>query len=152
MPWISKLFRKAQAASTRSGVSRLITPMVRWIAPTGRMAFAGNLAASPASLGVVTSAVKRWREDCSCGRDVGVTRGRRRKCVSWGFGLGGMVGGGGPWVWVYVLKGEEIHEGDVIMRLVSGRGEFGDFDIAKPEISNENSKEYIRHPKLIGGQ
>ena len=43
-------------------------------------------------LGVVTSAAKRWREDCSCGRDVGVARGRRRKWVSFGFlGAGAIV-------------------------------------------------------------
>lgn len=75
-----------------------MTPMVRWMAPTGRMALAGSLA-SPDSLGVVTSAAKRWSEACSCGRDVGVTRGRRRKWVSWGFGFGGMVAGEGPWAW-----------------------------------------------------
>ena len=69
-----------------------MTPMVRWIAPTGRMAFAGSWD-SPESFGVVTWAAKRWREDCSCGRVVGVTRGRRRKWVSWGLGFGGMVGG-----------------------------------------------------------
>lgn len=27
---------------------------------------------------------------------MGVTRGRRRKWVNWGFGLGGIVGAGGP--------------------------------------------------------
>ena len=37
-------------------------------------------------------------EDWSCGREVGVTSGRRRKWVSWGFGLGGIVGMGGPCV------------------------------------------------------
>ena len=75
-----------------------MTPMVKWMAPTGRMALAGSVASAD-SVGVVTSAAKRWREDCSCGREVGVTRGRRRKWVSWGFGFGGMVGGGDPWVW-----------------------------------------------------
>ena len=44
------------------------------------------------SLGVVTSVAKRWREDCSCGRDVGVASGRRRKWVSCGLlGAGAMV-------------------------------------------------------------
>lgn len=93
---ISKLFNNLHAASTRSGVSRLMTPMVRWIDPTGRMALVGSMP-SPASLGVVTSAAKRWSEDCSCGRVVGVTRGRRRKWVSLGLGVGGMVGSRGPW-------------------------------------------------------
>lgn len=108
IPCTSKFLRKSQAASTRSGVSKLMTPMVRWIAPTGRMAFAGSLAASFASLGGDDiSAAKRWREDCSWGRDVGVTRGRRRKWVSWGFGLGGMVDGDGPWMWRgVVVEGE----------------------------------------------
>lgn len=73
--------------------------MVRWIAPIGRMALAGSVAAPESLLGVVTSAAKRWREDWSWGREVGVTRGRRRKWVSWGLGFGGMVGGRGPWVW-----------------------------------------------------
>ena len=49
-----------QAASRRSGVRRLMTPRVKWRAPTGLMAFGGNFA-SPASLGAVTSEVKRWR-------------------------------------------------------------------------------------------
>ena len=77
-----------------------MTPMVRWIDPTGRIALAGRVA-SPESLGVVTSAAKRWIEAWSCGREEGVTRGRRRKWVSLGFGLGGIVGMGGP----YVKKG-----------------------------------------------
>ena len=68
-----------------------MTAMVRWIAPIGRMAFAGNLT-SPASLGVDVSAAKRWSEDCNCGRDVSVTRGRRRKCVSFAVGFGDMFG------------------------------------------------------------
>lgn len=51
-----------------------------------------SLLESVLSLGVVTSVAKRWREDCNCGRDVGVTRGRRRKWVSCGFlGVGAMV-------------------------------------------------------------
>ena len=54
--------------------------------------------ASPVSLGAVTSAAKRWIEDWSCGRELGVTRGRRRKWVSLGFGFGGMVGMEGPCV------------------------------------------------------
>lgn len=43
------------------------------------------------SLGVVTSAAKRWREACSCGRDVGVARGRRRKWLSFGFLVAGAI-------------------------------------------------------------
>ena len=74
-----------------------MTPMVKWIDPTGRIDLAGSWA-SPDSLGVETSAAKRWSEDWSCGRDVGVTRGKRRKCVSWGLGFGGMAGVEGPWV------------------------------------------------------
>ena len=85
-----------------------MTPMVRWIDPTGRMALAGSVA-SPGTLGVATSAAKRWIEDWSCGRDVGVTSGRRRKWVSWGFGFGGIVGMEGPsvkkvFVFVYVAR------------------------------------------------
>ena len=68
-----------------------MTPMVRWIDPTGRIALTGS-AASPESFGVVTSAAKRWMEDWSCGRDVGDTSGRQRKWVRWCcFGFGGMV-------------------------------------------------------------
>ena len=78
-----------QAASRRSGVRRLMTPRVKWRAPTGLMAFGGNCA-SPASLGAVTSEVKRWRAAWNCGLEVAVTRGRQRKCVNWGFG--GMAG------------------------------------------------------------
>ena len=74
-----------------------MTPMVRWIDPTGRMALAGSVA-SPESLGAVTSAAKRWIEDWSCGREVGVTSGRRRKWVSWVFGFGGIFGMEGPCV------------------------------------------------------
>ena len=92
----SNSLRKLHAASTCSGVSRLMTPIVKWIAPTGRMALMGrigsSLVESVLSLGVVTSSAKRWREDCSCGRDVGVASGRRRKWVSCGFlGAGAMV-------------------------------------------------------------
>ena len=44
-----------------------------------------SLLESVLPFGAVTSVAKRWREDCSCGRDVGVARGRRRKWVSFGF-------------------------------------------------------------------
>ena len=77
--------RKEQAASRRSGVRRVMTPMVRWRAPTGRMAFAG-MARSAEALGEVTSEVKRWREAWNWGFDEGVMSGRQRKWVSWGFG------------------------------------------------------------------
>ena len=110
MSCISKLFRYLHASSTRSGVSKLMTPMVRWIDPTGRIALAG-IVDSPESLGAVTSAAKRWIEAWSCGREEGVTRGRRRKWVSLGFGLGGIVGMGGPCVEkvsVYVAGREGI--------------------------------------------
>ena len=108
MPCTSRLFRNSQAASTRSGVSRLMTPMVRWIAPTGRMALAGRAGSPESLLGVVTSAAKRWREAWSCGREEVVTRGRRRKWVSWGFGLGGMVGGRRPWGLGKGRQGREV--------------------------------------------
>ena len=94
MSYISKLFRNLHASSTRSGVGRLMTPMVKWMDPTGRIALAGRTrAASPDSLlfGVVTSAAKREIEDWSCGREADVARGRSRKCVGWSFGFGGMV-------------------------------------------------------------
>lgn len=55
---ISNSLSIVQAASRRSGVRRLMTPSVRWRAPTGLMAFGGNCA-SPASLGEATSEVKR---------------------------------------------------------------------------------------------
>ena len=96
MSYISKLNRNLHASSTRSGVGRLMTPMVKWMDPTGRIALAGRTrAASPDSLffGVVTSAAKREIEDWSCGREADVARGRSRKCVSGGFGFGGMVEG-----------------------------------------------------------
>ncbi len=86
---MSRLLSRSQAAATRSGVRRLMTPMVRWMEPRGRMALGWRAAL------VVTSAAKRPREASSWGREVGVTRGRRRKWVSWGRGLGGMVVGGG---------------------------------------------------------
>lgn len=66
-----------------------MTPRVRWMPPTGLMAFGDNLDSSGAS-GPVTSAAKRWREACHCGRVDGVTKGRQRKCVNWG--LGGIEG------------------------------------------------------------
>ena len=92
----SRPLRKLHAASTCSGVSRLMTPIVKWMAPTGRIALMGkvgsSLLESLLSLGVVTSVAKRWREDCNCGREVDVARGRRRKWVSFGFlGAGAMV-------------------------------------------------------------
>ena len=74
-----------------------MTPMVRWIDPTGRIALAG-IVASAVSLGAVTSAAKRWMDDWSCGREVDVTSGRRRKWVSWGLCFSGIVGMEGPWV------------------------------------------------------
>lgn len=71
--------------------------MVRWIAPTGRMALGGSV--SPlVSSGAVISAESLCREEYRCGREVGVARGRSRKCVSCGLGFGGMVGGVVPWV------------------------------------------------------
>ena len=94
MSCISKLFRNLHASSTRSGVVRLMTPMVKWMDPMGRIALAGRTrAASPDSLffGAVTSAAKREIEDWSCGREADVARGRSRKCVSWGFAFGGMI-------------------------------------------------------------
>lgn len=82
--------RTEQAASRRSGVCSDITPRVKCIAPTGRIAFA-EMGGMPASLlGAVTSLVKREMEAWSCGREVGLTRGRQRKWVSGGFG--GMAG------------------------------------------------------------
>ena len=63
--------------------------MVRWRAPTGRIAFAG-IVSSAEALGEVTSEVKRWREAWNCGFDEGVMSGRQRKWVSGGFG--GMSG------------------------------------------------------------
>lgn len=57
----SRSRRREQAASRRSGVGRLMTPMVKWIAPTGRTAFGGRLV-MVASLAVVTSVVKREME------------------------------------------------------------------------------------------
>ena len=66
------------AASMRSGVRRLITPRVKWRAPTGLMALGGSCI-SLASLGEVTSDVKRWRAAWNCGLDVAVIRGRQRK-------------------------------------------------------------------------
>ena len=73
-----------------------MTPIVKWMAPTGRMALMGrvgsSLLESLLSLGVVTSVAKRCREDCSCGRDVGVARGKRRKWVSFGFLGAGAIG------------------------------------------------------------
>lgn len=95
IPFRSRFFKNSHAACTRSGVSKLMTPMVRWMAPMGRIAFAGILTASFAALGADISAEKRWREDWNCGREVGVMRGRRRKWVSWGLGFGGMVHKGG---------------------------------------------------------
>ena len=62
-----------------------MTPMVRWRAPTGRMAFAG-MARSAEAFGEVTSEAKRWREAWNWGFDEGVMSGRQRKWVSWGFG------------------------------------------------------------------
>lgn len=77
--------RKVQAASRRSGVGRLMTPMVRWRALTGRMAFA-EMERSAKALGEVTSEVKRWREAWNWGFEEGVMSGRQRKWVSGGFG------------------------------------------------------------------
>lgn len=78
-------FSIVHAASRRSGVRRLITPSVKWRAPTGRMALGGS-SVSLASLGEVTSEVKRWRAAWNCGLDVAVIKGRQRKWVNWGFG------------------------------------------------------------------
>ena len=96
MLFTSNPLRKVHAASTCSGLSRLMTPIVKWIVPTGRMALMGkvisSLLESLLALGVVTSAAKRWREDCSCGRDVGVAKGSMRKWVSCGLlGRGAMI-------------------------------------------------------------
>lgn len=92
---ISNSFRNVQAASRRSGVGRLITPRVKCRAPTGRIAF-GESGLGLVSLGVVTSFVKRAREERSWGWEEGVMRGRQRKCVRGGFGgLGGISEEGG---------------------------------------------------------
>ena len=77
---MSSEWRKEVAASRRAGVGRLMTPMVRWRAETGRMAFKGM------ALEEVTSEVKRAREAWNWGLEVGVMRGRQRKWVSAGFG------------------------------------------------------------------
>ena len=82
---VSKLFRNLHASSIRSGVCRLITPMVRWSAPTGRIA-RGGILGSPFASGFETSAAKREREARSGGRDVEVTSGRQRKWVNGGLG------------------------------------------------------------------
>jgi len=82
---MSRLRRKVHAASTRSGERRLMTPRVRCMAPIGLMAFGDSWDSSSTS-GPVTSAAKRWREACHCGREDGVTRGRQRKWVSRGVG------------------------------------------------------------------
>ena len=71
--------------------------MVRWRAPTGRMAFAG-MASSAEALGEVTSEVKRWREAWNWGFEEGFMSGRQRKWVSWGFGgIGGLEEGDTVW-------------------------------------------------------
>lgn len=60
---MSRLRRNVHAASTRSGVRRLMTPRVRCMAPTGLMAFGDSLDSSGTS-GPETSVAKRWREAC----------------------------------------------------------------------------------------
>ena len=103
--------RKEQAASRRSVVRRLMTPMVRWRAPTGRIAFAG-MASSAETLGEVTTEVKRWREAWNWDFDEGVMSGRQRKWVSWGFGgIGGFEEGEA--VWKALVKSSYI-EGDLL--------------------------------------
>lgn len=56
---MSRSWRKVQAASRRSGVGSDMTPMVKCIAPTGRMAFGEREAGFARS---VTSVVKREME------------------------------------------------------------------------------------------
>lgn len=82
---ISNPFKNSLAASMRSSVCRLMTPRVKWIAPGGRIAL-GGMSTLPSSSGVVSSAVKRWREACSWHREEGVQRGRQRKWVRGGLG------------------------------------------------------------------
>ena len=57
----SRCCRYSRAAATRSGVGSDIMPMVRWMAPAGRMALGGR-ESEGGVLGEVVSAVKRARE------------------------------------------------------------------------------------------
>ena len=91
---MSSLLKKSQASVTRSGLCKDITPTVKWIAPTGRKARAGIFGSSFVSV-LETSATKRERVACSCGRETDVERGRQRKCVKGGLaGIAEVVGGG----------------------------------------------------------
>lgn len=78
---MSRSRRNEHAASRRSGVSSDITPIVKCIAPSGRMAFAGRGVGPSRSVTSVV-AIKREMEAWSWGREVGVTSGRQRKCVN----------------------------------------------------------------------
>jgi hypothetical protein len=88
---ISRLRRSARAPSMRSGVRRLMTPRVRWSVPRGRMALSGIPLGFSGVRSSLTPERKAWRDFCSCGREVGVTRGMQRKCVRcFGAPLGGI--------------------------------------------------------------
>lgn len=72
-------FSTFNALSTRSWVSKLMTPNVRCSVPKGLIAFSGIPSGSSRVLVLVTASRNVVSEFWSCGRDVGVTRGRQRK-------------------------------------------------------------------------
>lgn len=105
---ISRLRRSARAPSMRSGVRRLMTPRVRWSVPRGRMAFSGIPLGYSGVRSSLTSEQKAWRDFCSCGREVGVTRGMQRKCVRrLGVAFGGILEVSYSWLlicsYVYIV-------------------------------------------------